>query len=350
MNDSSDDKPIHGQILRLIDANFNRAREGLRVVEDFFRFIQNDRKRSEGAKQFRHQLTTTLAPVIHIAQSYRDTKHDVGTEIDVESEMKRADAIAVLTANTKRVGESLRVIEEYTKTFQPEIASEVEQIRYEFYDFERDVLQSAEQNSSFDGANLYVIVTESICKKPWLEAVKDVLEGGTKILQLREKNLDSRELLDRAKKFVELCRDYKAISIINDRADIALLSDADGVHVGQTDLSVRDIRQIIGQKIVGVSTSSLELAKQAEQTGADYIGIGPIFPSTTKPKSNIVELDVVKQIAKEISIPTYAISGITLESVDQLIEVGIKRVAVSSGVLAQPDVRQTARALSDRLK
>jgi len=351
VNDSPDDKKINGQILRLIDANFNRAREALRVVEDFFRFIQNDRKRSARAKQFRHELTTTLAPVIHVAQGFRDTAADVGTEISTETEMTRSDAIAVLIANCKRVGESLRVIEEYTKTFHAEIAGEVEQLRYQFYDFERDVLQSARQNSHFAGVNLYVIVTESICKKFWVAATREALEGGARILQLREKNLDSRELLERAKKFVELCKDFKAISIINDRADIAMLSDADGVHVGQTDLSVRDVRKIIGSKIVGVSTSNLELAKQAELDGADYIGIGPIFPSTTKPKPSdeVAGLEVAREVAREISIPTYAISGITTENVGQLIDVGIKRVAVSSGVLSQVDVRKSARELSDRL-
>jgi thiamine-phosphate pyrophosphorylase len=124
---------------------------------------------------------------------------------------------------------------------------------------------------------------------------------------------------------------------MNDRPDLAVLTDADGVHVGQEELSVRDARRIVGpSRLVGVSTHTLEQARQAVLDGADYIGVGPVFPSTTKNFTKLAGLDFVRQVAAEITLPAYAIGGITLENLDQVLECGARRVAVS-GVICRAD-------------
>ena len=162
-------------------------------------------------------------------------------------------------------------------------------------------------------------------------------------LQLREKDSESGDLLRRAREFVGLCRQHGVISIINDRADIALAADADGVHVGQTDLPARDARRIIGRdKIVGVSTHCIEHARQAVLDGADYIGVGPIFPSSTKQRDFVAGLDYARQVASEIAIPAVGISGITADNLPQVLATGLRAVAVTQCVAAAADPQAAA--------
>ena len=151
---------------------------------------------------------------------------------------------------------------------------------------------------------MYVLITESVCKRPWIEAAKLAIEGGADCLQLREKNLESGEFLRRAKQFVELCHAHNVISIINDRPDIAIMSGADGVHVGQDDLPARDVRKLLGpNKILGVSTHRIEQARQAVLDGADYIGVGPVFRSPTKPRDFLPGLDYAGKSPQRLRFP-----------------------------------------------
>ena len=157
-------------------------------------------------------------------------------------------------------------------------------------------------------------------------------------------------MLHRARQLAALCRKHNVLSIINDRADIALLSDADGVHLGQTDLPAREARKLIGtQKILGVSTHHLDQAKQAALDGADYIGVGPFFESTTKTRDFIPGADYAKQVATTISIPAVAIAGINEQNVDEVVATGIKAVAVSSAVCGADDPRAAAARLKAKL-
>jgi len=336
-------------IVRLLDANFNRSREGLRVIEDYARFILNDGNLSESLKGLRHDLALITSEVARNAILYRDIAGDVGREIKTPDELTRGSAVAVVIASGKRVGESLRTIEEYLKIDHPELAGQVEAMRYRFYAIEQNLTARLNPSKRFIGVRLYVLITERVCRKPWLEAAQEAIAGGAECLQLREKEIESGELLRRARLLVSLCRKHGALSIINDRADIAMLADADGVHVGQTDLSVRDVRSIVGpDKIIGVSTHRLEQARQAERDGADYIGVGPIYLSGTKPRAHIAGLEYARQVAEEIRIPAVAIAGINAENVHEVRSTGLCAIAVTAAVLDTVDVAKSTRLL--RLK
>jgi thiamine-phosphate pyrophosphorylase len=191
-----------------------------------------------------------------------------------------------------------------------------------------------------------VLITESACRGNWLQTAAAAIRGGADCLQLREKDLDGAEFLTRAKQFASLCREQGVISIINDRADIALLADADGVHVGQEDLPCGEARKILGpSKIIGVSTHRIEQARKAVADGADYIGVGPIYRSGTKPRDFVAGLEYARTCAAEIAIPSVAIAGITDVNIDEVISTGIAAVAVTAAVAGCDDVEEAARRL-----
>ena len=354
MNGSPAGGPPDGPLLRLLDANANRAREALRVLEDYARFVLDDGGISSQLKGIRHGLASATRGWAAEAILHRDTPGDVGTAIKTEAEGKRQDLTDVVTAAGKRLGEALRAIEEYLKPIAPVEASQVEALRYRFYDIEHRLaftLRPPSAACGFANVRLYVLITESLCKRPWLEAAEESILGGADCLQLREKDLDSGELLRRARQLVALCRHHKIPCIINDRPDVAILSGADGVHVGQDDLPARDVRKLIGRRLIlGVSTHNFAQAKQARLDGADYIGVGPIFRSPTKPRDFVAGLDYARQVAATLpDLPSVAIAGIHAGNVDEVLATGIRAVAVTSAVLGAANVRGAAAELKRKL-
>jgi thiamine-phosphate pyrophosphorylase len=335
-------------ILRLLDANANRAREALRVMEDYARFVLDDGTTSRELKQIRHDLAKRI-PVDAILS--RDTPGDVGTKYMLSSERVREDMAAVITAAGKRLGEALRTIEEFLKTINPADAAWVESIRYRAYDVEQKLAFTLHPASRFAAVRLCVLITESACKVPVWDVVADqAMSGGADCVQLREKNLEGGEFLKRAQRLVELCRSHGAICIINDRPDIALLSGADGVHLGQDDLPVTEARKILGRdKIIGVSTHCMDHAKAALRDGADYLGVGPFFKSDTKPRDFIAGPSYAAEVARTIHLPLVAIAGINEENVDQVLAAGIRAIAVTAAVTGQDDPKAAAARLKARL-
>jgi thiamine-phosphate pyrophosphorylase len=342
---------VNGPLLRLVDANANRAREALRVMEDHARFVLDDDALCGELKRIRHDLTSAIREFLPEAILHRDTPGDVGTEIKTEAEAQRTDVADIVTAAGKRFGEAARALAEYMKTLAPARAGRLEMLRYRFYDVERRLALTIRPGSvRFAAVRLYVLITESMCKRPWLETAEHALFGGANCLQLREKGMESGELLRRAAQLVELCRKHNALSIINDRPDVAMLARADGVHVGQTDLPVRLVRQLVGnQMILGVSTHHPEQARQAVLDGADYLGVGPVFPSETKPRDTLPGLDYARHAAKHLRIPAVAIAGITPENVDEVVATGVRAVAVSAAVISTEDPRAAAERIASRL-
>lgn len=342
---------MNSATLRILDANANRAREALRVVEDYARFVLDDGQLSAKLKQLRHDLATATAGFVAEAILHRDTPGDVGTANKTAAEQSRDDLNHVITAAGKRLGEALRTIEEYLKTADASRAAQVERIRYAFYDIEQQIALTLRPAACvFAKVRLYVLITESVCKKPWLETAEQAILGGADCLQFREKELETGEFFRRAKQFVEMCRRHNVISIVNDRADIALAVDADGVHVGQTDLPAREARKLIGsRKILGVSTHNLAQAKQAVLDGADYIGVGPFFESATKTRDFVAGADYARQVAEQIRVPAVAIAGISEQNVDEVLASGMKAVAVTAAVCGADDPRTAAQRLKARL-
>lgn len=338
--------------LRILDANCNRAREALRVIEDYARFILNDDQLCSTLKQLRHDLQEATSSFVTEAILHRDTPGDVGTATKVTSELSREDVPHVITAAGKRLGEALRTIEEYLKTADLSNASRIETIRYRFYDLEQQIARTLRPAAcAIANVRLYTLITENCCKRPWLEAASEAIAGGTDCIQLREKDMESGEFLRRAGALVELCKKHNVLCIINDRPDIAVLSGADGVHVGQGDLPAIEARKIVGPgRIVGVSTHNLDQARQAVRDGADYIGIGPVFKSPTKPRDFLPGLDFARQVAQaNLPIPAVAIAGITLSNVDEVLATGIKSVAVTAAVIGADDIRAAARQFKEKL-
>ncbi len=183
------------------------------------------------------------------------------------------------------------------------------------------------------------------------QVVKESLEGGATMIQLREKNLDGESFLAEAKELQALCRDYHIPFIVNDNVDIALSMGADGIHVGQSDMEAGMVREKLGpDKILGVSAQTVDQAVLAEKHGADYLGVGAVFPTGSKDDAVEVDHETLKAICEAVSIPVVAIGGITNENVTELAGSGICGVAVISALYAQPDVRAAAADLKDRLK
>ena len=342
MNDN-----LTGPILRILDANANRAREALRVMEDYARFgLDNDTLCRE-LKVIRHDLVAALGQIPVQAILHRDTAGDVGTTHKTAAEFCRQDIAHVVTAAGKRFGEAIRCLEEFAKIADPQAAGQLEQLRYRFYVIEQTLAFTFRPAGRLAQVRLYVLITESHCLgRPWLEVARQAILGGADCLQLREKDMESGELFRRAQQFVALCREHHVISIINDRSDIAIAAGADGVHVGQTDLPAREARRLVGaDKFVGVSTHHIDQARQAVLDGADYIGVGPIFPSSTKQRDFVAGLEYARLVAGAIAIPAVGISGINAGNVQQVRAAGLRAIAVTAAVTEQPDVCAATRPL-----
>jgi thiamine-phosphate pyrophosphorylase len=340
---------ISGDILRLIDANANRCREALRVCEDYARFILDSDVLCTEIKNLRHDVSQTLKPWLAEAIIHRDTPGDVGTNIKTATEQTRSGIADVIIAAGKRAGEAMRAIEEFLKTADPTAASKIETLRYRHYEIERRVALTLRPDNNLESLQLYVLITESACKHPWLKTAELAIQGGADCLQLREENLSDADLLSRAKQLTHLCRQHGTICIVNDRPDIALASNAHGVHLGQDDMPLHDARRILGnQKIIGLSTHNIDQARQAKLDGADYIGVGPIFKSCTKPRDFISGLEYAAA-AGSVALPRVAIAGISLENVDQVIATGISAVAITAAITGREDVAGAAREIKSRL-
>lgn len=344
-------------ILRIIDAAANRLREGLRVLDDYVRFVLNDPQLTDRIKQLRHRSADSCRRISpsHLRQA-RNTAGDIGTSIHTSTEMNRESLNDVVTANLKRTQESARSLEEFGKLIHPQFALEMKQLRYELYILESSFPGSPAAavkplpSKSIADCRLYVLVTQAGCRSDWRKVVQDAISNGADVIQLREKHLSDRELILRARWVRQATLGTGSLFIMNDRADIAAMVDADGVHVGQDEASVADVRSIIGRNcLVGVSTHSIEQARQAVADGADYIGIGPVFPSTTKSFESFAGLEFVGQAAHEISVPGFSIGGITPDNLGSLLDAGSKRIAVSGSVCGANDAAQATAQLKSRM-
>lgn len=199
---------------------------------------------------------------------------------------------------------------------------------------------------------LYLVTDRELMSTPDLEsAVEQAIMGGATIVQLREKELGSLEFYRIAEALKRVTARFNVPLIINDRVDIALAVDAEGVHVGQSDLPASVVRGIIGsRKIMGVSVTTLNEAEQAKRDGADYMGVGTLFPTTTKGDATIVSISLLKEIATKVDLPLVGIGGITADTLGQLRGVRMDGIAVISAILSQRDITAATRALKKTFK
>ncbi|MCI5700092.1 MAG: thiamine phosphate synthase [Lachnospiraceae bacterium] len=200
------------------------------------------------------------------------------------------------------------------------------------------LLYAVTDRSWLNGATLY-------------EQVEQALKGGATFIQLREKELEEKQFLEEAIEIKKLCKRYQVPFVINDNVDIALAMDADGVHVGQSDMEAGDVREKLGEdKIIGVSAQTVEQAVLAEMRGADYLGVGAVFPTGSKADADDVSHETLKAICEAVHIPVVAIGGISRNNVEQLSGSGIDGIAVISAIFAQPDIEQATAELKARTK
>lgn len=337
--------------MRVIDASANRAAEGLRVLEDYVRFVLDDPFLTGELKGVRHELAACLERLPMDARlAARETLADVGTGIKGAQEARRQDFPQLVDANFSRAREALRSLEEYAKLVAPELAAAAERLRYRLYTLHRAVRRTDRARKQLAGARLYVLVDGCDSEAELERLCASLVGAGVHVLQLREKRLDDRTLVGRARAVRRVTRGTDTLFIMNDRPDLAVLAEADGVHVGQEELSVKDARTIVGcERLVGVSTHNIEQARQAVLEGADYIGCGPTFPSPTKCFEAFPGPAFLRQVAAEIRLPAFAIGGIREGNLGLVLETGFYRVAISSGITGAEDPAAAAKRILDLL-
>lgn len=333
--------------IRILDAAANRGLEALRVIEDYARMALDDRSLTALLKEIRHDLAAALE-AIPLAErlSCRDTLHDVGTTISTPAEHRRDSLEHVLSASFSRLKQALRSLEEYGKLIEPALAPKFESLRYRTYTCQKAIGVTCDSATRLADARLYVLVDGRESLADFERLVRTLIDAGVDALQLRDKHLADRPLLERAQKLRSMTCGTKTLMIVNDRPDLALLADADGVHVGQEELTVADVRRVVGPRmLVGVSTHSLDQARQAVLDGANYIGVGPVFPSGTKQFTAFPGPEFATQVAAELRLSAFAIGGIGPSNLAEVLATGIGRVAVGAAVCEAPDPAAVVRAL-----
>ncbi|QDT17771.1 thiamine phosphate synthase [Alienimonas californiensis] len=323
--------------LRLLDAAENRAREGLRVLEDHARFVLDDAALTAKLKSVRHALATALPVGREARCAARETAGDVGTALSEPTERSRPDAASVLAANAARVQEGLRSLEEWSKIDAPERAAAFEQLRYRVYTIEKRLL-AATARPSLGAWRVYLLLTRSACRRPWADVLRAACEAGAGPIQVREKDLTDRESLAHLQEVRAITAAAGVPLIVNDRPDLARLCGADGVHLGTDDLPIEPVRAMLGERaLIGASTHRPEDATAALAAGADHLGVGPCFPSDTKAFQAFPGTDYLRWAAANVTAPWFAIGGIDAGTVERAAAAGAGRIAVCGAICGADD-------------
>jgi thiamine-phosphate pyrophosphorylase len=340
------------QMLRIIDANLDRIGEGLRLLEDLARFVLNDAGLTEQLKNMRHNLLTSDWPFQQQLIQARNSAGDVGADIEVPGEEKERELPITVVANARRVQEALRVMEELAKATNLD-PHKFKQARFALYELEQTLLSRLlRQDKTRHLPGLYVIVdTQALKGRSHLEVTTQAIRGGATVVQLRDKLLSKKELLPITRQLRNLCAEHNVLFIINDYLDLFLAADADGLHLGQDDLPLKEARKLLTMdKILGCSTRTVEQAIAAEADGADYIAVGSIYPTASKKTAVVVGLERLRQIKQAVSLPMVAIGGITKDNAAEVVAAGADSVAVISAVLHTEDIAAAAREIADKLE
>ena len=322
--------PTERTFLRVIDANLNRAGEAARVVEDCARFVLDHPGLANSAKSIRHRLALAVESLgldTGMLLESRDTEGDVGTSLVGEREGERTNLGGILRANFQRLTQSLRVLEEYSKMPGGAAAAAFETMRYDVYTLEKQFAAPPEKPGVLDDKPLMVLVGTSMTpggtRSEVIDLTRRILAGGASLIELREKEMPDGECLALARALRELTRDAGALLIVNDRVDVARAADADGVHLGLDDLPIEEARRVLGpSKLVGLTAHSIDELTDAERRGADYIGVGTMFASPTKPDLEVKGPAELIPATARCTVPCYAIGGVSRDNVDEVLAMG----------------------------
>ena len=345
---------ISSQTLRIIDANLNRIGEGLRVLEEVARLLLDDAALTEQLKNMRHEMLRVDLPLQQRFVQARDSVGDVGVDLEVPGDVKHRELPATVVANARRVQEALRVMEELAKTPGTALDSEkFKQARFGLYTIEKALLaRLLRRDRVAKLTGLYVVIdTEALKGRSHVEVAGAAIRGGAKIIQLRDKVYSKKEIIPAARELRSLCAAHDVLFIINDYLDLALASDADGLHLGQDDLPVSVARRLLPvDKIVGVSVRTVEQALIAQSDGADYIAVASMYPTTSKEMEEVVGPERLFQIKQAVTLPVVAIGGIKRDNVAQVMAAGADSAAVISAVLGADNPEEATRQIVDRIK
>ncbi|MBN2099139.1 MAG: thiamine phosphate synthase [Dehalococcoidia bacterium] len=343
-------------MLRLVDANLDRLGEGLRVLEDVSRFLLNDAVLSKRLKVMRHTLVKDLGPLEQELLLARRVADDVGAPTKKRIALQHQNLPALVAANSRRVQESLRVLEEFSRLSGGQLAGRAgsfENARFEVYDLEQQLLgRFLRYDKAGRLKGLYLVLDATALRgRDEVEVATAAIRGGVKTIQLRDKRRSKAELLETARKLKGLCAKKGVLFVVNDHLDIALAVNADGIHLGQDDLPPAEARRIlpIGM-LIGCSTHGVAEAVRAQANGADYVAIGSMYPTTSKEKYKLVGLETLRRVRLKVSVPLIAIGGINHTNVPEVMKAGADGVAVIGAVLGADDVEKAAGKLVEKMK
>ena len=346
--------PESKQAWRIIDANLNRTGEGLRVLEDVARLLLNDAGLTRQLKTMRHEILRGDRRLNQQLIDARDSAGDIGINIEVSEAERQRELSLTVVANARRVQESLRTIEELAKTPGVNLDSEkFKQARFNLYTLEQTLLSRLlRQDKTRQISGLYAIIdTQALKGRSHTEVARQLINGGARTIQLRDKLLSKKALLPIVQQLRNLCGEHNVIFIVNDYLDLTLATDADGLHLGQDDLPVSAARKLLPvDKIVGCSTTTVELAVAAESEGADYIAVGSMYPTGSKETAIVVGPERLRQVRKAVSLPLVAIGGITEDNAAEVMAAGADAVAIISAVLHADDIAEATRQIVNRLE
>jgi thiamine-phosphate pyrophosphorylase len=336
--------------LRIIDANFNRIGEGLRVLEEFARLSLNDVVLTGKLKNLRHKILHIDNKLQQRLIGARDAVGDVGVGLEAEEEEKKGRELRdTIIANARRVQESLRVLEEIAKEPRLNLESRnYEKARFELYTIEKELLSKMLRQDKIKRlTGLYVIIDmEFLRGRNYIDVAREAIRGGTKIIQLRDKKDSLRDFYTIAVEMQRFCAERDVLFIVNDSLEIALAVDADGLHVGRDDLPIAKTRQLLPiDKILGASAKTVEEAGAAQAAGADYLGVGAMYATVTKAGAVVVGPGRIKEIRKSVNLPIVAIGGINKDNIGKVMKAGANAAAVISAVMEAVDIEKTTRQL-----
>ncbi len=334
-------------VRRILDANLNRAREGLRVIEEHARFVHEDAAAAAEIKSLRHALRTLAEKLGCVALlAARAVDSDVGRDLKSLGEMERGSAAEVVSAAVARAGEALRVVAEYGKLMDADAALWADRLRYGLYSLEPRVLLRGPRLAAFRGARVYALLSGALCRRGWEPTLAAWLEAGVRCVQIREKTLSDAELLARAQQARAMTRAAGALLGINDRPDIARLCSADLLHLGQHDMPVREARRVAGGEVlIGKSTHDAGELNAALDERPDYIAVGPLFASSTKPASPVAGPAFLRHAREQTLLPIVAIGGIDTASAASVFAAGADVIAVCAALTTADDPAVAAREL-----
>lgn len=338
-------------IYRMLDANVNRACEAARVLEDAARFIFNDAEMSSILRNIKHDIRKGIVDLFDLCIYSRDAENDTGIQNSLSSSIDARDDIkSLVTANFKRLEEALRSIEECLKIPRKyEKAKYYERLRFYSYVCEKkffDRHYSVSANICFKRRNfklegLYCITAEQYSNgRSNIEVVEYMINSGVKYIQYREKEKSLKQKYEECIKIRQMTAKAGVLFIINDHVDLALITGADGIHIGQDDIPLKEVRKIVPEDmIIGISTHCPEQALKAVEAGADYIGVGPIYRTFTKKNvCDPVGIEYLKFAVENINIPFVAIGGIKEHNIHEVISTGARCVAMVTEIVGAEDI------------